>query len=73
MTKREWPKLRDGETVMCAFGIIEYEDSFGGKRETRTCYVYNFAWGGVIKSPDGTVLNPPGFRIGGPPAYNQTT
>ena len=73
MTEGEWLKLRDGKTVMCAFGIIEYEDSFGRKRETRTCYVYDFAWGGVIKSPDGTVLNPSGFRIGGPSAYNKAS
>ena len=73
LAEEQWVKLRDSETIMCAYGFIKYEDAFGRKKETRTCYVYNFAWGGVITAPDGTVLNPPGFRVGGPSGYNKAT
>jgi hypothetical protein len=73
MTEEQWEKLRDGKTIMCAYGFIEYKDAFGWRRKTRVCYIYEFKWGGVITAPDGTVLNPPGFRVGGPPAYNEAT
>jgi hypothetical protein len=73
LTEEQWVKLRDGNTIMCAYGFIEYRDVFERKKEIRVCYLYEFRWGGVIKTPDGTVLNPPGFRIGGPRAYNKVT
>jgi len=73
LTEEEWVKLRDGQTLMCAYGIIKYEDAFGKERETKVCYFYRFRWGGVIKAPDETVLNPSGFLIGGPAAYNKAT
>lgn len=74
LTNEQWEKLRDGETIMCAYGFIEYTDAFGRIRETRTCYLYNFSWGFVIKAADGTILNPPGFRFaGGLRAYNKET
>src|SRR5271157_217108 len=73
LTEEQWVKLRDSEMIMCAYGVIKYRDAFGRNKETRTCYVYNFAWGGVITAPDGTVLNPPGFRAGGPSGYNKAT
>jgi len=73
MTEEEWEKLRDGKTIMCAYGFIKYKDAFGWKRKTRVCYIYEFKWGGVITAPDGTVLNPPGFRVGGPLEYNRAT
>ena len=71
LTEEQWIDLRDGNTIMCAYGSIRYEDAFGRMRETRTCYIYDFCWGGVITAPDGTRLNPPGFRVGGPPGYNR--
>jgi hypothetical protein len=73
LTAEQWVDLRDSETIMCAYGFIKYKDAFGRKKETRTCYVYNFAWGGVIAAPDATILNPPGFRVGGPSGYNKAT
>jgi len=62
-----------GEIAFCAYGRIEYEDAFKRKGITQVCALYYPLRGGVIKSPDGTVLNPPGFRIGGPPGYNYNT
>jgi hypothetical protein len=73
LTEEQWLKLRDGDTLMCAYGFIEYKDAFENERKTRFCYVYHFAWGGVITSTDGTVLNPAGFRLGGPSGYHETT
>jgi hypothetical protein len=71
LTEEQWLNLRDNKAIMCAYGFIEYKDVFGREGKTQACYVYDFAWGGVITAPDGTRLNPPGFRIGGPRAYNQ--
>ncbi len=62
-----------GNVVFCAYGRIEYEDAFKRKGTTQVCALYYPRRGGVIESPDGTVLNPPGFRIGGPPGYNYNT
>jgi hypothetical protein len=73
LNEEEWVELRDGKTIMCTYGFLEYEDAFGRKNNTRFCYVYHFQWGAVLQSPDGTVLNPPGFRLGGPPLYNEAT
>jgi hypothetical protein len=73
LTEDQWIRLKDGKEVMCAYGFITYKDAFGNERETRTCYVYDFAWGGVIVSPDGTEQHGPGFYIGGPPEYNKET
>jgi hypothetical protein len=73
LTEQQWIDLRDQKYIMCAYGIVRYEDTFGGQRETRVCYGYDFAWGGVITAPDGTRLNPPGFRLIGPPQYNKAT
>jgi hypothetical protein len=58
---------------MCAYGFVKYRDAFRREKETRTCYVYYVARGGVITAPDGACLNPPGFRIGGPRKYNHQT
>jgi hypothetical protein len=37
---------------------------------TQFCAIYKPHGGGVITSPDGTVLNPVGFHTGGSSAYN---
>jgi hypothetical protein len=73
LTEPQWFDLRDGKTIITAFGVVKYEDAFGRAKETRVCYAYDFAWGGVITAPDGTRLNSPGFRPSGPPQYNKTT
>jgi hypothetical protein len=73
LSAEEFEQLRQGATIMCAYGFVEYQDGFGRRAETRFCYVYDFAWGGVMTSPEGTVLNPKGFRLGGPPQYNRAT
>jgi len=66
--------LRDGKTLLCAYGCVDYLDAFKRKRKTQVCAIYNFAFGFVVTSPDGsTVLNPPGFRAGGPKGYNEVT
>jgi hypothetical protein len=69
----ELEAVRDGKKVMCAYGFIRYKDAFEEDRETRACYVYDFSWGGVLRTPDRVVLNPAGFRPGGPSAYNGAT
>ncbi len=72
-TEKQLAELRDRAVLMCAYGYVKYLDSFGKNRETRVCYVYDFIWGGVLTSPDGTILNPSGFRIGDLPEYNKAT
>jgi hypothetical protein len=72
LSLNEWEDLRDQNTLMCAYGRIKY-DSLGHDRETAVCYVFRFHFGGVFTSTDGTVLNPHGFEIGGPAAYNRST
>ncbi len=67
----EWDDLCNGKKVLCAYGCIEYEDIFKRPRYTRVCCIYHFGLGGVFASPDGTILNSPGFRLGGPIAYNE--
>jgi hypothetical protein len=70
---KEFENLRGGKKLMCAYGVVRYRDAFDKDRETRACYVYDFAWGGVLSTPDGQVLNPAGFRIAGPSEYNKAT
>lgn len=62
-----------GKAFFCSYGRIEYEDAFRRKGITQFFAIYYPSRGAVFKSPDGTVLNPPGFRIGGPPGYNFNT
>jgi hypothetical protein len=73
MTDLEMNDLNEGKTILCAYGFIKYTDAFGRWRETRICFVYYIPSGGVIRSPDGREINPEGFRIGGPDAYNKAT
>lgn len=58
---------------MCAYGRIEYEDVFKRKGVTQFCAIYKPPVGGVVTLPDGTVINPTGFHIGGPQGYNFNT
>jgi hypothetical protein len=62
-----------GKAFFCAYGCIEYEDAFKRRAVTQFCAIYHPPTGGVFKSPDGTILNPSGFRIGGPKGYNYNT
>jgi hypothetical protein len=62
-----------GQAVWCCYGRIEYEDAFERKGVTQFCAVYRPQIGGVIESPNGVVLNPPGFFMDGPVGYNYTT
>lgn len=62
-----------GVRAFCAYGKIEYKDAFGRNGESQFCAIYRTRLGGIIKSPDGTDLNPPGFYIGGPKGYNHNT
>jgi hypothetical protein len=73
LTANEFRDLQSGNTALCVYGCIDYRDVFNRQRMTQVCCIYNFAFGGVLTSPDGTVLNPAGFRQGGPDAYNQYT
>lgn len=73
-TQEEMAALRKKETVLCAYGFVEYEDAFGRKGHvTRVGYVYEFAFGAVLQTGDGTILNPPGFKIMTEPEYNRAT
>lgn len=71
LTRLKVNKSEDGKTALCAYGRIEYKDVFQKIRVSQFCAVYRPRNGGVIKSPDGTDLNAPGFRMGGPAAYNK--
>jgi hypothetical protein len=73
LSSDQFARLRDGKEVVCAYGLIEYLDAFKRKGTTQICAVYDFAFGGVFSSPDGTILNQPGFRMGGPKGYNEVT
>jgi hypothetical protein len=66
-------QLGAGFGFFVSYGRVEYEDAFKRKGITQFCAIYRSHSGGVIKTPDGTVLNPVGFHIGGPPAYNFNT
>jgi len=73
LSDEEVDELKRGTLVMCGYGYVKYTDAFGKDRETKLCYVYDFAYGGVLRSPDGFALNPAGFVPGGPPHYNDAT
>lgn len=73
LSSEEFEELKRGDKIMCAYGFIEYRDAFDRPGKTQFSYVYDFRWGGVRTSPEGTVLNPPGFRLGGPAEYNKAT
>ncbi len=62
-----------GGAFLCSYGRFEYEDAFKRKSVTQFCAIYKPQVGLVVTSPDGTVLNPSGFHIGGPPGYNYNT
>lgn len=71
-TMEQLVAVTQNTAALCAYGRIEYEDAFKRKGTTQFCAVYQRS-GAVIQSPDGKVLNPPGFRIGGPSGYNSNT
>jgi hypothetical protein len=73
LTENEYRELHDGTSLLCSYCCIEYTDIFGRQAVTQLCLIYDFAFGAVFQSPDGTILNPPGFRPGGPPNYQETT
>jgi len=73
LTAKKFVELEDGKSLLCAYGCVEYKDAFGRNGRTQFCLIYKFTFGGVLRSPDGTVLNPPGFRQGGPRGYNEVT
>jgi hypothetical protein len=73
LADQEIDAISKDEFILCGYGYLKYLDAFGKKRETRVCYIYFITWGGILKTPDGFVLNPEGFYIGGPPEYNRAT
>ncbi len=75
LTEKEYRELYDGTSLLCSYCCIEYTDIFGRQAITQQCFVYDFAFGGVFQSPDGTILNPPGFRPapGIPSGYTKCT
>jgi hypothetical protein len=73
LTEESYRELQDGKTLLCSYCSIEYTDAFRREAITQTCHIYDFALGGVFQSPDGTILNPVGFRPGGPREYHRTT
>jgi hypothetical protein len=66
-------QLPIGAGFLVSYGRVEYEDAFKRKGVTQFCAIYRPHRGGVITSPDGTVLNPVGFHIDGPAGYNFNT
>jgi len=79
ISSEEWHKFVNRENILCAYGVINYQDAYQGAatRETRFCYVYQKPPSFYVNSPmpDGksTSLDGDGFRVGGPDAYNQAT
>jgi hypothetical protein len=73
LTPEQKNRLNNSEIILYAYGFLKYQDAFGKERVTRVCYVYHLQQGGIMTTPDGVVLNPEGFRVGGPPAYNEAT
>lgn len=71
--KSQMEALNNYEIILCGYGYLKYVDVFKTIRETRVCYIYFLQRGGAIKTPDGMVLNPEGFYMGGPPEYNRAT
>jgi hypothetical protein len=66
--------LRGEETVLCAYGSIEYQDAFGRDGLTKFLLVYRFESGGVSETPDGTRMTPgTGFRAETRAGYSETT
>jgi hypothetical protein len=63
-------QVQMGGAFLVSYGRVEYQDAFGRNGVTQFCAIYKPHSGGVITSPDGTVLNPVGFHIGGSSAYN---
>lgn len=72
-TSTQMAAVISGVRAFCAYGLIEYQDAFGRSGKTQFCAIYRPRIGGTMKSPDGTDLNPPGFRISGPEGYNYNT
>lgn len=72
-TEAQLNELIRGSTLMCAYGFVRYKDAFGKVRETRVCYTYDFAFGGILRTPEGSVINRVGFHPDGPPEYNSAT
>lgn len=70
LTQSSVADIQEGRSMLCAYGRVDYIDIFERKRWTQVCAIYKPSAGGVITSPDGRVLNQPGFRLGGPKGYN---
>jgi hypothetical protein len=74
LTHGELVALRGEETVLCAYGSIEYQDAFGRDGLTKFLLVYRFESGGVSETPDGTRMTPgTGFRAETRAGYSETT
>lgn len=68
--KNSLHQVQMGGAFLVSYGRVDYQDAFGRNGVTQFCAIYKPPTGGVITSPDGTVLNPVGFHIGGPREYN---
>jgi hypothetical protein len=66
-------QIQMGGAFLVSYGRVDYRDAFGRNGATQFCAIYKPPTGALITSPDGTVLNPTGFRIGGPSAYSWNT
>jgi hypothetical protein len=77
VSSEEFSKFVNRENILCAYGVINYQDAYEGAatRETRFCYVYQKPPIPYANMPVGksTNLDGDGFKVGGPDAYNSAT
>jgi len=61
------------EKFACAYGFVNYEDTFRISHETRFCYIYRVSHRVARAGETGDEVEPSRFRVGGPLAYNRET
>jgi hypothetical protein len=79
ISHEEFSKFGKGENILCAYGVIKYQDAYEGAvtKETRFCYVYQQPPNPFAKSHmsigKSISIDGNGFRVGGPDAYNSAS
>lgn len=61
----EFHRAEQGLAQLFLYGVVPYSSFAGDRHESRFCLLY--------QAPRGFDPLPPGFTVGGPPAYNRAT